>query len=340
LKLIKLEPSFHEAYDLFIKNCVASMIYHTLEYRGFLAQLLNAESEYWIVVDSDNTITGVLPLFFKEGEFGTICNSLPFYGSHGSILAMDNESAGLLKNKYIEITTGPEIASSTLVTNPLDTIAEINDLPHTYIDERIGQFTPIAYSENHAEQLMVSYHYKTRNMVRKAEKIGIQVTVNNDAISFLEETHNENMIAIGGKAKPSNFFSLFPECFGQGYKIYVASIDGEPIAALLLFYHNKTVEYYTPVIKEQHRDKQALSLLIYRAMTEASEQNYTLWNWGGTWKSQTGVYTFKKRWGTLDIPYFYYIFIGNKNIIKQSPEILLRNYPYFFVAPFHLLTNE
>ncbi len=313
------------------------MFFHTRNYRDFLTKLLDARSDYWVTVTENNNISGILPLFFKEGAMGTIVNSLPFYGSHGSVLATDKESRERLRAKYQEVISNADISAATIISNPLDPDGDISALPHDFRDERIGQFTHLGYTENHANKLMAAFHYKTRNMIRKAEKSGVNVSIDNNAFQFLEETHIENMKAIGGNAKPHSFFKLFPAFFTDTFKIYTADLHGEIIAAVLLFYHNNTVEYYTPVIKEAHRDKQGLSLIIHRAMTDASQQGYTMWNWGGTWKSQTGVYTFKKRWGTKDIPYFYYTTIANKMLTKQSPVDLLKMYPHFFVAPFHLL---
>ncbi|MFM6007618.1 MAG: GNAT family N-acetyltransferase, partial [Sphaerospermopsis kisseleviana] len=75
---------------------------------------------------------------------------------------------------------------------------------------------------------------------------------------------------------------------GKDYRIYTAHLNGDTISALLLFYAGEAVEYYTPVIVEKYRDKQALSLIIYTAMIDASINGYKHWNWGGTWTTQQG----------------------------------------------------
>ena len=109
------------------------------------------------------------------------------------------------------------------------------------------------------------------------------------------------------------------------------------VAALLLFYHNKTVEYFTPVIKKQYRSTQALSYIIYSAMIEAREKGFLNWNWGGTWSSQSGVYDFKKKWGTKDNHYYYYIKISNKELLKSTIEILENEYYGFYTIPYNML---
>ena len=114
---------------------------------------------------------------------------------------------------------------------------------------------------------------------------------------------------------------------------------GEPVAALLLFYFNQTVEYFTPAIVKAHRSTQALPLTIFVAMKDAIRAGYRNWNWGGTWLSQDGVYDFKKRWGTNEYPYFYYTRLFRSDIMRRSKTELLEHYPGFFVLPFAALES-
>jgi len=72
-------------------------------------------------------------------------------------------------------------------------------------------------------------------------------------------------------------------------------------------------------------------------MKDATKKKCKYWNWGGTWLSQTGVYQFKKRWGTHDLKYNYYTNLIDNSILNLSKEDLLREYPYFYVLPFSAL---
>ena len=103
----------------------------------------------------------------------------------------------------------------------------------------------------------------------------------------------------------------------------------------MLFYFNKSVEYYTPVIVNEYRNLQPLSLLIFEAIKDALKGGYEIWNWGGTWPTQDGVYHFKKMWGSEDLKYFYYVKIFNKDILKIESTILQEEYPYLYCYPFN-----
>jgi len=343
LKLEPYRPEFQEPLIRFLADSKESMFFHSIKYLDLLADLLRAGKEHLVVLDTSGEVVGFLPLLSKLGKLGKVLNSSPYYGSNGGVLAANEPARELLLKAYNERVNSKDVAASTWIENPLSSFNAEQFIAYDCVDFRIGQFTKIGFNTDHAENLMQIFHYKTRNMVRKAMKTGIICTVENDQLPFLIETHQENMAAIGGKAKSADFFTRVPTFFepGSEYEVWMARYEGKPIAALLLFYFRDTVEYYTPVIKEAHRDKQPLSLLIFESMKQASEKGFKLWNWGGTWASQGGVYTFKKRWGTFDQNYHYYIKLNNKEIEEAEAELLSEEYPGFFVIPFSkLLKNQ
>ncbi len=322
----------------FILSQSNGMVYYSANYLKMIENETGCVIKYLVAIE-DNKIIGILPLALKEGVFGTVINSLPYYGSHGGILTTDLEARKGLAEAYNKYIVSKGIASSTYIDNLFST-SNANEILHNYQDERIGQLTPINYNDNHADKLMDSFHYKTRNMVRKAEKQGLKIEIDNTAWDFLYKTHLENMEVISGKPKRESFFIFIKENFQSGteYNIYTAKDEnGILIAALLILNFNKIAEYFTPVVKEEHRSKQPLSLIIYEALKDYSKLGYNWWNWGGTWKSQEGVYRFKSRWGTKDFQYKYYTQLNNLEILKSSPEVLLKEYSDFFVIPFDLL---
>lgn len=339
IKCIILNHEWENKYEKFVYDHDASMLYHSLKYRDLLIELLNVEAHYIIAIVQDE-IVGVLPLMIKNGMYGDVVNSLPFYGSNGGVLAKNDETFQFLIDYYNNNVVKKETtAAATIISNPLLSNQDYSRVISNLKDFRIGQFTNIAFDSNYEENLMSLFHYKTRNMIRKSVKSDIVISVDNLKLDFLYQVHLENMKVIGGKPKNESFFKIFPSIYkaNQDYKIYVASIKKELIAGLLLFYHKNTVEYYTPVIKSEFRDKQPMSLLIFQAMKDASEQGYKFWNWGGTWETQEGVYRFKKRWGSFDEKYYYLTQINNSELFQSSPEELISEYTDFFVLPFNQL---
>jgi hypothetical protein len=305
---------------------------------NMVVDLLDCRHASLLAIADDGDIAGALPLMETDGPLGRVLNSLPFYGSNGGLIGSDADARVALATAYNALVVTPGVAAATVIEDPLIENGG-SGLRHDLLDERIGQFTPIEFQSAHAESLMGSFHYKTRNMIRKAEKLGVTVEIENDQLDFLVSVHEQNMAEIGGLAKPRRFFGMLTSHFraDTDFRLYVARLEGEPVAAVLVFYFNRTAEYFTPVVLKQFRESQALSAAIFRAMCDASRSGFTWWNWGGTWLSQDGVYRFKSRWGTRDLRYRYHIAIGNPDLLETRREDLLSGYPFFFTVPFSAL---
>ncbi len=336
-----LTAKLFDLYDDFLLTYPGALLYQSSRYMKFLMNLLGCEQQTLIALNEENRIVGVLPLMVSNGPLGKVFNSLPYFGSNGGIIAEDCCVQHALVETYNKMTSSNDVAASTLVENPLFEI-DYSLLDSEFQDERIGQFTPIEHLQDHEDALIEQFHYKTRNMIRKANKIGVTVQVENDQIDFLVRVHEENMKDIGGLAKSRDFFSRIPVHFrsDEDYKIYVARLENQPVAAMLVFYFNRTVEYFTPVVLKDYRKTQALSAAIYVAMVEASKEGFVWWNWGGTWLTQDGVYRFKSRWGTKDMKYRYFTKLNNKKLLNFNREELLEGYPSFFSVPFSALKED
>lgn len=326
-------------YEKFVSNH-DTLLFSSPQYLELISRFLN-EIPKVMFLTSEGKTRGVIPFFEKKGAFGMVLNSLPFYGSNGGCIAQDDNAQRQLLNALENYIKSNKVAAATIINNPLKDSNGYN-LSCDFVDNRIGQFTFFDELdlENIDESLIGRFHHKTRNMVRKAIKSNVIVAIDNNKLDFLIRLHHQNMKAIGGIEKPESFFRLIETelTASKDYNLFVASRDGNPIAALLVLYHNKTVEYYTPAIDAHCKSYQPMSLLIYESMKQAIVSGFHCWNWGGTWESQEGVYRFKKRWGSVDKPYYYYTYVNNKELLSLGSEEILNEYPNFFVLPFHQLS--
>lgn len=329
--------------DAYARRNPNSLLYVSQRYIDLTAGHLDARPS-WLVARRGADVVGYLPFMTKEGPLGPVVNSMAYYGSNGSVVQAecDDQAKAALIERFYDDAAQDGACSATLITNPLEHDAEFYEghCRATYRDERIGQITQLPSADAKDTLMSLFSNPRPRN-IRRAMKEGIQVEARQDdaALDFLFKTHVVNMEAIGGLSKSWSFFAdTKAKMAPEDWTIYVATLDGEPISALLLFYFNKTVEYFTPVTVERFRNAQPLALIVHDAMLDAIDAGFAYWNWGGTWKSQGGVYDYKKRWGTTDHPYFYYVRLLNEAVLQQAPDALLEQYPGFYVLPFGELT--
>jgi len=358
LRIAPLTPAHEPAYEQLLQENEHSLLYMSLEYRSFLRRILESSEDHYLLAFEGDRLRGALPSFVtRHPSYGPVLNALPFYGSNGGIVVSpEAENPDGVRRALLEafetLALQESVKVSTLISNPLAADHPFFEAHggHTLRDERIGQITPLPdRREDPAAMdaaLMERFHYKTRNSIRKAMKSGLTVSHSGaaEAMATLARLHQENMRAIGGAAKSLEVFEAIREVFtyDRDYRVYLAEADGKVVSALLVFFHHRTAEYYTPATLESYRSWQPMSLLIFEGMKEAVRRGCRHWNWGGTWLSQGGVYQFKSRWGTRDYPYFYYVreYEAPSPLRRLAPSEILAAYPYYYVLPFSALEGS
>ncbi len=349
IRIEMLAPGDAGAYEAFLLSSPKSMVYASEEFAAFLDQAVGGEYTCLVARERDE-IVGALPFFTRRDPvYGSVLNSLPWYGSYGGCTLKAGDATEVRKHlltRYRELIEEEKPLSAVMILPPFEN-PYLNEyevvLESPFRDSRIGQITILPEGPDRVEEkLLGTYRQKTRNLVRKSMLQGMECRVSDDrdAMQFLLETHQENMDAIGGKAKPwSHFDALWKTIPGSGRTVWTALLDGTPVAAMLLVYFNRTVEYITPVVKVEYRSLQPLSFLIHRAMTEAVKRGYRYWNWGGTWLNQTSLHHFKAGWGATDFPYTYLIQASEESVdvIQNNLTDVQAAFPYYYVFPYDQL---
>lgn len=332
-------PADAPAWDAFLAAHPAGLLYQSSRYRALLADLLEAEDTALVTTDATGAITGVLAWQAKSHAGRTVLNALPYYGSNGAPLTDHPAALALLVDAWHDASAPDRCSAATLVPNPFAPLQP--DAPRaTHQDDRIAQFTPLTPTDADPEALLARFDPAARRNVRKAQREGVTVHQDPDALGFLEQVHRDNMTAIGGLPKSPRFFQLLPRhCrAGQDYHVWVArDTAGTPLAALLAFPFGQAVEYFTPAVVEETRTLQALPAIVAHAMGYYAAAGLARWNWGATWPTQDGVYRFKKKFAAEELPYRYAVQVHDPALLRETRAALLDAFPGFYVLPFAAL---
>lgn len=344
MEIVPLAAVPEQDQEAFLASRAEATFFHSPRYRRFLLEMLGCADLGWAAM-RDGEMLGMLPAMAQAGPQGLVINSLPFFGSHGGVVGGDAKARTALWQVWRERVGMEDVAAATVVGNPFDPDSlDLPTGPGDLRDERISQVTPLPGDDarDMREAILALVDGSARRNVAKAEREGVTIAVENDALPFLEQAHRAGMEAIGGRPKPANFFTLLPRIFRPGidYRLYVARLDGAPVAALLLFYYGTMVEYFIPATTPDLRQVQPMGALLLHAMAEAASLGYRQWNWGGTWTSQDGVYRFKKKWGAEEKRYQYLVTIRANELLDASPADLAARYPWFYVAPYAALRKR
>jgi hypothetical protein len=314
------------------------LVHYSAPYLEFLRGCLPGASIQVLEHRTDGEVDGILPVaILRHSEYGTVINSLPFFGSHGGPFAADSSSGirDALLRDLIDLAEELDAASSTLIENPFHPLndGEIAVSRHTFTEDRIGQLTALPAGGDFEAALFDTFHMKTRNAVRKGLKLSLAVERREDeaAWQWMQGVHEKSISSKGGLHKSMVVFDTLRRSFGSYASLHIGSVAGQPVCGLVSIRYRNTLEYFTPVIDEKWKESQALSALIFCRMTEAAREGCNLWNWGGTRRSQEGVYRFKNRWGAFDRPYRYFNWVRKPEILTVPVLTLQQAFPYFYI---------
>lgn len=340
IEVAPLAPEGEPAYAGFLSDAPAALLYHSLPYRDLLVEHLGCHHEYLIAHDG-RSVQGVLPLLWTGAPEARVYNSLPFYGSHGAVLARSPEAESALLQAYDERATSSTTLAATMVANPFLERPHAKPV-HNLTDERISQVTALPAPSADEDALMELIEPSARRNVRKARRAGIVATIDAAQLDAVAEIHRQNIHALGGLAKDPAFFAAIPRHFeaGKDFEVYTALRDGIVVAGLLIFTFNGTVEYFTPAVHHDHRSDQPLAVLLVQAMLDAARRGLHRWNWGGTWTTQDGVHRFKRKWGAHERRYQYFVQLNDPSLLDATPDELRARFGHFYVVPFSALRTS
>lgn len=148
------------------------------------------------------------------------------------------------------------------------------------------------------EELMESFHAKTRYNIRLAERKGVTTRYSGE-LSDLEIFHQLYVVMSnrhGISYRPYNYFARMLEAYRPYTRVYLAEHEGDVIAAsVAISYGDKTWYIYGASANEK-RNVMAPHLLQWEMIKWAVEQGKARYDFGGVFKldGSDGLYRFKE----------------------------------------------
>jgi len=329
-------------YDNFIKNNFSSF-YHSKKHILFLKDLLKIKPHFIQVKEKDEMV-GIMPFFSKKSKFGTVINSLPFFGSYGGYIKKIDCDKVIL-DELNDFNVKNDVLSSVIISNPFmkNESSYEKFYSFSFKEPRLTQSLDLANkSEN---DLWDSFEKRVRTSVRKSQKLNINISntdLSKNVIDEFYKMHKTRIQSKDGKIKPNNFFANVKKHFtlDRDYEILCANMNGENLSYLLVFYHNNSAVYYLPAYNSESKHTQSTSLLTWNSIVSALKRKSTFYNFGGTPKDELELYKFKRGWNASDFTYNYYIYCDLDKIKEIEIDDVTKYYEFFYVVPFEQLVKN
>jgi len=158
------------------------------------------------------------------------------------------------------------------------------------------------------EEMLARMKQKTRYNIRLAEKKGVSLRVGTlGDLPMLYKMYAETSVRDGFVIRDEGYYktvwTLFMNSSEPTCEPIIAEVDGEPVAAIFVFYFAGRAYYVYGMSRSMHREKMPTYLLQWEAMKHAKANGcavYDLWGAPETFDesdSMWGVYRFKEGLG-------------------------------------------
>jgi len=156
------------------------------------------------------------------------------------------------------------------------------------------------------DELLDGMKQKTRYNIRLAEKRGVIIREGSyEDLDLLYRMYAETSLRDHFTIRDQIYYQ---DAWGTFLKSsmaqpFIAEVEGEPIAGIIIFYYGKRAIYMYGMSREIHRDKMPSHLLQWAAIKWAKAKGYTLYDFWGAPDTFTandpmwGVYRFKSGFG-------------------------------------------
>ncbi len=186
------------------------------------------------------------------------------------------------------------------------------------------------------DQLLKDMRRQTRYEVRRAEKMGIQVTYDTSKYAFSDFYNLQEQTAKRQGFIPSKrqFIMAQREAFSGAARIYTATMDGRPLAKALVIMQTPEAVYHEAASTEEGRKLPGAYALQWRVIRDAKDLGFKRYNLFGIAPPNSpdhryaGVTTFKTGFG------------GDKITYLPAHDLVIRPMHYRFVHALEMIRKK
>ena len=246
------------------------------------------------------------------------------YGYGGWVFqgqAQKDSDMSLLFHKYEESCISKNIISEVIRLHPV--CCDFDLLEKFYTPRNMGAVVVLDTSSE--EIIWKNIISKNRNVIRKAEKLGVIIkNGGNELITpeIFKSVYDDTM----SRANAADFYFFsqkfhneFNELLEEGFKYFAAYLDDVLLGVAIITHKNGMLNYHLSGTTLSAQGVPAMNLLLYRAAVWGAENGYKTFNLGGgVGASRDSLFKFKQSF-TKDEPINYYLLtkIFNERIYQK-----------------------
>ncbi|MDP6462086.1 MAG: FemAB family PEP-CTERM system-associated protein [Gemmatimonadota bacterium] len=313
VKWTRLAKGDESRWDDFAGRVPGATLYHRAGWASVIQEAFGQEPIY-LIAESKGRIEGVLPLFaFSHFVFGKYLVSMPFLNRGGILAETDRARHALLEG------------AKTLLR---ETGSAYCELRHTEAEAigglpaRTAKVSMALTLDADPELLWKRVGPKVRNLVRKAERAGLEVREGQgeEDLATFQELFAVNMRDLGTPVYSPGFFRAVLGAFGDHCRLTLVERDGVAAAGGLCLQYNGFTEIHWAASRREFRRDSPNMLLYWDAIRDACETGLRTFCFGRSTEG-SGPYRFKRQWGAEPVPLRWeYLLSAGGGLPELNPD--------------------
>ncbi len=327
-----------EAWDRYVANHAQGGVYHLYGWKRIFERAYRLHVHHLMVVDdrSDpgrSRVRGICSLFLLNSPGSRRRLIASPYVDLGGILADDAGSEALLIQEAVKIARTTR--SRWIELRQSDALASLSAGDERWrvqvSSHKAGLQRPLPLT---ADELMQSFKSKLRSQIRKAMKNGLTHAVGGvELLPAFYAVFSHNMRDLGSPVHPYRLFEEVMCTFGSKARVVLVHRGRAVVAgALVLEFKNRLHNPWASSLRA-HRRLGANMLLYWAMMAHACDTGANVFDFGRS-SPGAGTFSFKRQWGAMPTPLFWYYLTLHGEPVDPLAEHL--SYPFWKRLPLGL----
>jgi FemAB-related protein (PEP-CTERM system-associated) len=305
-------------WDLFISSAPQATPFHSTAWMRALQKTFNYENRS-LYAQRAGKLTGVLPLFLITNWIVGRCLISSPFADYGGVCAEDDQSVDALVARAREIGLAEKV--------------DFLELRHQTGKPRPEFYTRdlyVSFATDLAEQPEVQLKRlprDTRYMIRKGEKVGLEVHYGLEQLPEFYGLFARNWHRLGTPVFSRQWLEVLAQEFESAAELVMVRSHGRPVAGVFSFVFRNTLFPHYSGSSPDANNLAASNFIYWELMKRAIDQGVHHFDFGRS-KKNTGAYQFKSAWNMQINPLGYQVCLLRR---KDQPNFSPTN-PKFALA--------
>lgn len=293
IKLYKLSEA--ELWDACVKSFTEWDVYYLSGY--VKAFFVHGDGDPFLLYYEDNGLRAIYVYMRRQTVLAGVYDSITPYGYGGVLFEGEttDENIKAFWNAYVAKMHEENIVDNFVRYHPILK----NAVPMKAVSNVIDLGKTIALDLTSPEIIWDNIISKNRNMIRKAERNGIEIKHEKNIELFKNFRRIYNATMDKDNAEEyyyfgESFYESIHQDLNDNYELFYAVKDGQIIGMSIILYGNKQMHYHLSGSLIEYRNLAPSNLLLYKAALWGYEHGFKTFHLGGgVGSGEDSLYKFK-----------------------------------------------